>query len=106
MGQAMEHAWQLVQADNCLGASETHLDMIERVLRQRILGFARTGKIFDEVLPREVSTGKVRNEKDLYRLYRYPADRDYHGDYSEGRLRFGEASPEALVYFPEVLRFY
>ena len=38
MSQAMEHADQLVQADRLLGPRESHLDAIERVLRQRLLG--------------------------------------------------------------------
>jgi len=39
-------------------------------------------------------------------MYTRPADRDFARDYSEGQAGFGSSSPEGLVYFPEVLRFY
>jgi hypothetical protein len=106
MSLAIEHAWQLVQADGLLGPQEQHLDAIERVLRQRFLGWKKTGKIFSGLTPWEFVTGKVKDPKELYGLYKVPADRDFAGDYSEGRAEFGSSPPEGLVYFPEVLAFY
>ena len=44
LSQAMEHAWQLVQADRFLGPQEHHLDAIERVLRQRLHVWQKTGR--------------------------------------------------------------
>ena len=39
-------------------------------------------------------------------LYRKPGDRDASRDYREGRISYGSAPPEGLVYFEEVLSFY
>jgi len=106
MGQAMEHAWQLVQADRCLGPQEKHLDAIERVLRQRLHGWRTTGKVFSAVTGWELATGRVKANTELYQLYGKPSDRDASRDYVEGRPDFGSCPPEGLVYFPEVLAFY
>jgi len=106
LSQALEHAWQLAQADLALGARENHLDAVERVLRQRALCWLRTGNVFDGLTGWEVATGKVKERADLYALYRRPADRDLAPDYTEGQPNLGSSPPEGLVYFPEVLRFY
>jgi hypothetical protein len=106
MNQAMEHAWQLVQADQLLGADEKHLDAIERVLRQRLLGWQKTGEIFSSLTGWEIATGLANQRVDLYKLYARFSDRDPRRDYTEGRPDFGTCPPEGLVYFPEVLRFY
>jgi len=106
VSQGIEHAWQLVQADRLLGAQEKHLDAIERVLRQRILGWQRTGKIFAGLNGWEVTTGKIKGRAELYGLYKKPEDRDFTRDYREGEAGFGSSAPEGLVYFPEVLAFY
>jgi hypothetical protein len=106
MSQALEHAWQLAQADRLLGPQPKHLDAIERVLRQRIHGWRKTGKVFAGITGWELATGKVKDANDLYKLYRFPGDRDFTRDYVEGQPDFGSAPPEGLVYFPEVLAFY
>ena len=106
MNQAMEHAWQIVQADRLLGPQERHLDAVERVLRQRILGWQRTGKVFGGVNGWEVATGKVKDGKELYGFYQKPGDRGFARDYAEGEPGFGYSSPEGLVYFWDVLAFY
>ncbi len=106
LSQGLEHAWQLVQADRFLGAQEKHLDAIERVLRERLHGWRKTGKIFAGLTGWEVATGRVKDRTELYSLYSKPADRDFTRDYSEGRAEFGSSPPEGLVYFPEVLAFY
>jgi hypothetical protein len=106
LSQAMEHAWQLAQAGHCLGASKPHLDAIERVLRQRILCWERTGRVFSGLSAWELATGKVHQRGDLAQLYQRPADRDFTRDYSEGQPEVGSSPPEGLVYFPEVLAYY
>ena len=106
LSQAMEHAWQLVQADQWLGPQAKHLDAIERVLRQRILGWRETGKIFSNLTGWESATGLIKNGTELNPRYARPEDRDAARDYVEGRAGFGSAPPEGLVYFPEVLAFY
>ncbi len=106
MSQALEHAWQLVQADRALGAKEKHLDAIERVLRQRLQGWRKTGKMFSGLTCWEIATGKVKQPGELASLYQHPGDRDSTRDYSDGRADFGSAPPEGIVYFPEVLAFY
>jgi dienelactone hydrolase len=106
LAQAMEHAWHIVQADSVLGPDEKHLDVIERVLRQRILGFQATGRILSGLDAWELATGKVKQHADLYALYRYPADRDFHRDYVHGFIGLGDSPPEGLVYFFDVLRYY
>jgi len=76
------------------------------VLRQRIQGWLKTGKVFDGLTGWEWAMGKVKQSSELYAMYTRPADRDFARDYSEGQAGFGSSSPEGLVYFPEVLRFY
>lgn len=106
LSQGIEHAWQIVQADRFLGPQEKHLDAIERVLRQRVWGWKRTGQTFEGLDGWEITTGKVKSRAELYQLYPRPADRDPSRDYTEGRPSFGSSPPEGLVYFPEVLAFY
>ncbi len=106
ISQGLEHAWQLTQAARALGPDSKWLDAIEIVLRARILGWQRTGMILSGLEGWEVSTGKVKDRKELYGLYRKPADRDASRDCREGRIGYGSAPPEGLVYFEEVLAFY
>lgn len=106
MSQAMEHAWQLTQAASTLSPRQAYLEAIERVLRQRIQGWLRTGKCFAGMTGWEIATGKVKEAKELYNLYSKPEDRDCLRDQTEGRADFGYSPPEGLVYFPEVLAFY
>jgi hypothetical protein len=106
MSQALEHAWQLVQADCLLGPQGKHLDAIERALRQRIHSWQKTGKVWQNLIGWEIATGKVQRGEELYRLYKLPGDRDPTRDYTDGRPEFGRSEPEGLVYFPEVLAFY
>ena len=106
LSQGMEHAWQLVQADRAVGAAPAHLDAIERVLRQRLHGWRRTGRVFSGLTGWELATGAISDSTQLYARYQRPADRDFTRDYAEGRPEFGSAPPEGLVYFPDVLAFY
>ncbi len=106
MSQAIEHAWQIVQADKALGPQEKHLDAVERVLRQRLHGWLKTGQTFSSLRGWESSTGSVKDRNELYELYQKPGDRDYTRDHIEGTPGFGGSAPEGLVYFPEVLAFY
>jgi hypothetical protein len=106
LSQAIEHAWQLVQSDRLLGPQEKHLDAIERVLRQRLHGWQRTGKIFAGLNGWEITTGRIKERSELKQLYKKTEERDFKRDYSEGEPGFGSCPPEGLVYFPEVLAFY
>jgi hypothetical protein len=106
MSQAMEHAWQIVQADKVLGFQEKHLDAVERVLRQRLHGWLKTGQIFSGLRGWELSTEAVKERDELYELYQKPDDRDFMRDHAEGTPGFGGSAPEGIVYFPEVLAFY
>ena len=106
MNQALEHAWQITQAARLLGPDEKLLDAIEATLRQRIQGWRRTGRVFSGLDGWEITTGKVKEQKELYDLYKKPGDRDPSRDYSEGRASFGGAPPEGIVYFTEVLEYY
>jgi hypothetical protein len=106
MSQAVEHAWQLTQAARALGPEEKWLDAIEATLRQRLHGWRRTGQMFSGLEGWEMTTGSVRDRKELYDLYRKPADRNARRDYAEGRASFGSAPPEGIVYFTEVLEYY
>ncbi len=106
LNQALEHAWQLVQADRYLGAQEAHLDAIERVLRQRLHGWRKTGKVLAVLVGWERATGKVQSRAELEQLYQTPGDRDGTRDYTDGSLLLGNAPPEGLVYFTDVLAFY
>ena len=105
-GQAMEHAWQLTQASALVGAKPEYLDAIERTLRQRLWLWKKSGKIFRNLHGWEISTGRIKQRQEIYGLYQRPADRDSSRDYTEGRVELGVCSPEGLVYFPGVLRFY
>jgi hypothetical protein len=102
----IENAWQLTQAARALGPDAKWLDAIEIVLRARIHGWQRTGKIFNGLEGWEYSTGKAKSANELYELYKKPADRDASRDHREGRPGFGGAAPEGIVYFEEVLGFY
>jgi hypothetical protein len=104
LSQAIEHAWQLVQAERLLGPQEKHLDAIERVLRQRIIGWQQTGKILSGLGGWEQAAGKQRAE--INQLYKRPEDRTFTRDYREGGIGLGSSPPEGLVYFPEVLSYY
>jgi hypothetical protein len=104
--QGLEHAWHLTQAARALGPDPRWLDAIEIVLRARIHGWQRTGKIFSSLSGWEISTGRVKDPMDLYALYKKPADRDTSRDYREGKPGFGSAPPEGIVYFEEVLGYY
>jgi hypothetical protein len=106
LGQALEHAWQIQQADRALDFSEQRLDAIERVLRQRVQGWLRTGKIFGGVNGWEFATRQLKAPGEIYNLYRTPEERDGPRDYTEGDVGFGGAPPEGLVYFWDLLRHY
>lgn len=106
MSQALEHAWQLTQAAFLLGPDETLLNAIEATLRQRIHGWRRTGNVFSGLEGWEITTGNIKDRKELYDRYKKPGDRDPGRDYSEGRPSFGSAPPEGIVYFTEVLSYY
>ena len=106
LSQAVEHAWQLVQAAKLLGPRKNYLDAIERVLRQRLWVSQVTGKIAGGLDGWEISTGKISHQLEIYKLYQFPEDRDPARDYREGRLELGSSSTEGLVYFPEVLQYY
>lgn len=106
VSQGLEHAWQLTQAARALGPETKWLNAIETVLRSRIHGWLRTGQTFSGLSGWETSTGKVKDRLDLYDLYKKPGDRDVSRDYTEGRVGFGSAPPEGIVYFEEVLGYY
>ena len=106
VSQGLEHAWQLTQAARALGPEPKWLDAIETVLRARLHGWQRTGKIFSGLEGWETSTGKVKDPKEPYDLYQKPGDRDASRDYSEGKVSFGSAPPEGIVYFEAVLGYY
>ncbi len=106
LSQAIEHAWQLVQADRATGVKRAHLDAIERVLRQRISSVRQLGTLFSELRGWEWATGRVKTQAELNTLYQRPEERDFTRDYDEGQIMLGSAPPEGLVYFPEVLWFY
>lgn len=106
LNQAIEHAWQLVEADRWLGPQKKHLDAVESVLRQRFQGWKQTGHVLAGVTGWEFATGKIRDHAGVYKLYQHPNDRDFLRDYTEGKLTFGSSPPEGLIYFPGVLAFY
>lgn len=106
ISQGIEHAWQLTQAARALGPEPKWLDAIETVLRARIQGWLKTGRILSHLEGWEISTGRIKDPKELYELYRKPSDRDPARDYTEGRVSWGSAPPEGLVYFEDVLGFY
>ncbi|MBI1321951.1 hypothetical protein GC170_02020 [bacterium] len=106
MSQGIEPAWQLTRAAKVVGPERRWLDAIETVLRARIHGWQRTGMILSGLEGWEISTGKVKNRDELYGMYRKPEDRNPERDYREGRIGYGGAPPEGIVYFAEVLAFY
>jgi hypothetical protein len=106
LSQAMEHAWQLLQADKLLGRQPKHLDAIERVLRQRILVWKKTGRMLGSLSGWEKNPSKNGAGQDIYSLYKRPEDRDASRDYTEGQIGLGSSPPEGIVYFPEVLAYY
>ncbi|MHC4797891.1 MAG: alpha/beta hydrolase family protein, partial [Planctomycetota bacterium] len=110
VSQGIEHAAQLANAVSFLenrGESVSNLlDAIERTLQARILAWKKSGKFFGRLRGWEASTGILGDEKNIYDLYKKPEDRDRKRDYTEGSVSLGNASPEAVVYFSEVLNFY
>jgi hypothetical protein len=106
LSQGAEHAWQLVQADGLLGADQRHLDAVERVLRQRLQTWRLTGRIASGLGGWEYADGEPGPGESPAERYRSPDERDSRRDYDLGQPTLGTAPPEALVYLPEVLRFY
>lgn len=106
LSQAMEHAWQLVQAARLLGPKQEYLDAMERVLQQRLWVWRQTGKFAGNLVGWETAQGLLVHPLDIYQRYEKPADRDPTRDYRDGRLTLTSTSTEGLVYFPEVLRYY
>ncbi|GIV17485.1 MAG: hypothetical protein KatS3mg022_2920 [Armatimonadota bacterium] len=106
LSQAMEHAWQIVQADRAIGATQSHLDTVERVLRQRIYVLREKGSLLSAVRGWEWETGTVKSQGDINTLYRRFEERDFIRDYEQGQVQLGTSPPEGLVYFTEVLAFY
>ncbi len=106
VSQGLEHAWQLVQTSELLGPREDYLEAIERTLRQRLWIWKATGKVASNLHGWEISSGRIEQPQEIYAMYKFPADRDASRDYREGRLALGSSSPEGLVYFSDVLRFY
>ena len=106
MSQAMEHAWQISRADAVSGSKPAHLDAIEAVLRQRILGWQKTGLIYGGLTGWERLGSTPKSAAELQAIYHHPADRNRDRDYMEGRPDFGGSAPEGIVYFPDVLSYY
>jgi hypothetical protein len=106
VGQAMEHAGQLVNAGEAVGPEAEELDAIERVLRQRLWGWSFTGKSWNSMGGWEVATGAAASRTELEGMYGSPEERDFRRDYAEGVPGFGSNSVEGLVYFPRVLGYY
>lgn len=106
LAQAIEHAMQVMNAADLLGPEDRYLNAIERVLRQRVLGWQRDGRILSGLGGWEMATGRVKSAEELYGLYKKPADRDPTRDYSEGNVGSGSSAPEGIVYFFDVLRYY
>ena len=108
--QAMEHAAQLCRAARVLESRGDNidglLDTIERVLRARVNGCLRAGAFLTGLSGWEMAGGMLPEGKSLQDLYKKPADRDPLRDYTEGAVSVGNASPEGVVYFSEVLGFY
>ena len=76
MSQGIEHAWQLVQACELLGADDKYLDAIERMLRQRMWTWKESGQVLDSIAGWEISTGQITDPLQMYGLYHKPTDRD------------------------------
>ncbi len=103
--QAMEHAWQLAQANRAVGVRKSHLDAIERALCQRMQSVLQLDSLLSELRGWELSTGLVKTQAELNALYRRPEERDLTRDYAEGQVSAGSSPPEGLVYFSDVLCF-
>jgi len=110
VGQAMEHANQLVNAarafEACGEPIDELLDAVERVLQARILVWHKSGKLFTGLGGWEQAAGLLRGGRRLGDLYRRPGDRPRERDYTEGAVSTGGVPPEGLVYFSQVLDFY
>ncbi len=110
LDQSMEHAAQLSRAASVLidrGEDVTAwIDTIERSLQSRFQVFDRTGKILHGLSGWEKSKPEHLAGRTIYDLYKRPEDRAFDRDYREGSIALGGSSPEGLVYFDEVLRFY
>lgn len=106
LSQAMEHAWQIAQADEAIGVSPSHLDAVERVLRQRVTSLRERGTLLGMLRGWEWATGKVKTQAEMNTLYRRPEERSFTRDYVEGAVQSGASPPEGLVYFTAALAFY
>ncbi len=110
LDQSMEHAAQLSRAASVLidhGEDVSiWIDAIERSLQARFQVFDRTGKILHGLSGWEKSKPEYLAGRSIYDLYKRPEDRAFDRDYREGNIALGGSSPEGLVYFDEVLRFY
>lgn len=110
ISQGMEHAMQLCNAARVLEERGEHidnlLDAVETVLQARVMGYLHSGAILGGLTGWERSTGALPEGKSLHDLYQKPGDRDMARDYTEGSVGVGGSSPEGLVYFDAVLRFY
>ena len=108
--QAMEHAMQLSRAAAFLDKQGDDinpiLDTTERTLRARVLGLQKAGGFLNGVQGWELSTGALKDGKDIHDLYKTPSDRDASRDYTDGNVTVGGSCPEAVVYFSQVLDFY
>ena len=108
--QSIEHAVQLTRAAAVLAERgepiDNLLDAVECVLQVRLSGYRKTGTILSGLSGWEGSAGILKEGQTLYDLYKKPDDRDRSRDYTEGAVRIGTSSPEGLVYFGEVLKFY
>ena len=106
----MEHAWQLVQAAQLLGADspvgQKCLDAMERTLQQRLWFWKKTGQVASLVQGWEIATGRIQDTQDIYSHLPSAGRPRWARDYREGRLLLGSSPPEGLAYFSEVLRFY
>ena len=106
LSYAIEHAWQIAQADKAIGVVPRHLDAVERVLRQRVQALREKGRLLSTVRGWEWETGTVKTQEELNALYRHPEERDFARDYEQGQIQLGTAPPEGLVYFTDALVFY
>jgi dienelactone hydrolase len=110
LGQAMEHAAQLVCARQALiraGKPADHLlDAIELVLQARLNGWLRSGAVLSGVAGWERSTGLIGAADSLTDRYALPQDRPRDQDYDLGSIGLDAGPPDALVYLPEVLAHY
>jgi hypothetical protein len=106
ISQAIEHAWQIAQADKAMGANPKHVDAVERALRQRIWALREKGTLLSALRGWEWATGTVKAPEEMNALYRRPEERDFTRDYGQGEIQVGTSPPEGLVYFTEVLAFY